>query len=457
MQVSLEAREGLQRQLTISLPGNEISNAVNNRLNELKGTMHMAGFRPGKTPIELIKKRFGDSIRGEVLEGKIKETLQQAFEQQKLEPVFMPTVKVTSDFDSPDFTFEAHFEVFPEIQVSNEFGQVEVQKPTVDIQDADIDGMIAKMREQKATFTPVDRKAQLKDEANIDFEGKIDDVAFPGGAGNGFKLVLGSGSTIPGFEQGIVGKKKGEQFAVDVQFPADYGSKDLAGKKATFYMTLNEVSEPQLPELDDNFAALFDVKEGGIGGLRAQVRQTMESLVNNMAKAKMKEQVWENLLATYDFLLPAVLLQEETKRMSGKNPEQDHEHDHDHDHDHEHCDDPDHDHDHDHAHHHHHAEASPEVLAEAKRRVKLGLLARQLIANLNIKVQRSDLEKKVDEIIKQYSYPDMMKQYLMSNEKTMESLQADVLEDLLVQRILETAKIIEEKTSYDTLVNSQQG
>jgi trigger factor len=283
------------------------------------------------------------------------------------------------------------------------------------------------------TFETVERAAARDDQATIDFEGKVDGVPFDGGAGNDFKLVLGSGRTIPGFEDGIIGHKAGESFDVQVTFPADYQETKLAGKNAVFHITLKAVEGPKLPEVNEEFFKLFDIQEGGETAFRQQVVDSMERIVKQIQRTQAKDQIFEQLLRMHEFLLPVSMVEDEAHRLLHAKDEQGGSHD-----------------------HHHtlesHGPIDPSITQNAQERVKSGLIGRKLIAQYNIRVTHSDIETQVDDLVKQYSYPEMMKKYLLQNENVLRDLEGRALEEKILDVIIEQAKVSDEATTYEELV-----
>ncbi|UWN48047.1 Trigger factor [Alcanivorax sp. ALC70] len=218
MQVSVETTSGLERRVTVGVPAEKVDAAVENKLREAQKNVRLDGFRPGKVPMREVKRRFGAAVRNEVLADVMRESFLEAVEQEKLQPAGMPGFEATKNEAGKDLEFVATFEVFPEVELAP-FDSIEVEKPVAEVTDADVDQMIETLREQRAEYQEVDRAAENGDRVNIDFKGLKDGEAFEGGSAEGQNLELGSGQMIPGFEDGIVGMKAGDEKDIDVTFP----------------------------------------------------------------------------------------------------------------------------------------------------------------------------------------------------------------------------------------------
>src|SRR5690606_29592816 len=239
MQVSVETTSGLGRRMTVGVPAQNLASQIEKRLAEAQKTMRIDGFRPGKVPMREVKRRFGGAVRNEVRGEVMRESFFKAIEQEKIEPAGMPQFEPKTVEDGKDFEFTATFDVYPEISLAA-FDSISVEKLSADVSDADIDQMIDTLRKQRATWAEKDGAAADGDRVNIDYEGFKDGEAFAGGSAKGQNLVLGSGSMIPGFEDGLKGKKAGEQTTLELTFPEDYHAEDLKGAAVEFKVTVNK-------------------------------------------------------------------------------------------------------------------------------------------------------------------------------------------------------------------------
>ena len=287
MQVSVETTQGLERRLTITVPADTVDSAVKSRLQQLAKTQRINGFRPGKVPVNVIKKRFGQAVRQEVAGDVMQQNFYQAVIQEKIQPAGMPKFELTKDEDGQDLEFTASFEVYPEVEVKG-VSDIEIEKPVVEITDEDLDNMMETLQKQHATWKEVKRKAKKDDKVIIDFVGSIDGEEFEGGKAEDFALELGKDRMIPGFEKPLVGAKAGEEVTIEVTFPEDYHAENLKGKDAVFQTTVKKVEGLNLPKVDEEFAKLFGVEEGGVDALKAEVRKNMQRELNQTLKAQVK-------------------------------------------------------------------------------------------------------------------------------------------------------------------------
>lgn len=306
MQVSVEATQGLERRLTISVPAEQIEKLVKDSLQREAKRARIPGFRPGKVPVTVINKRYGAAIRQDITGEVMQRNFIEAIIAEKLNPAGAPTF-VPGATDGEKFEFVATFEIYPEVELKG-LDAIEVEQPKASVTDADVDSMIETLRKQHATFAAVEREAADGDKVKMNFVGSVDGVEFEGGKADDFELQLGSGRMIPGFEAGILGHKAGEEFVIDVTFPEEYHAENLKGKAAKFAITLTEVLAANLPEVNDEFAALFGISEGGLDALKTEIRKNMNRELEQALKANVKEQVITGLLANNDIELPKALI-----------------------------------------------------------------------------------------------------------------------------------------------------
>ena len=314
MQVSVESTSALERRMSITVPAERIETQVNKRLQQTAQKAKIPGFRPGKVPMSVIRQRFEADARQEAVGDVIQSSFYEAVAEQKLAPAGQPSVEPKVLEKGKDLEFVATFEVFPEIKVGG-LEAIAIERQQAEVADSDVDNMLDILRKQNTRFEAVERAAEKDDQLNIDFVGKIDGEAFAGGSATGTQLVLGSGRMIPGFEDALIGAKAGEERVINPTFPEDYQNLDLAGKTAEFTVKVNSVSAPQLPELNDEFFALFGIKEGGLEGFRAEVRKNMERELRQAIKSKIKNQVMEGLLTANPVEVPKALIASEVNNL----------------------------------------------------------------------------------------------------------------------------------------------
>ena len=427
MQVSVESTSALERRMTVGVPAERIETEVNKRLQQTASRAKVPGFRPGKVPMSVIRQRYEDSARQEALGDLIQATYYEAIVAQKLNPAGAPAVEPKVFEKGKDLEYVATFEVFPEIQLAG-FDGLSIERQQAEVQDSDVDNMLEILRKQNTRFEAVERAAENGDQLNIDFVGKIDGEAFAGGSAKGTPLVLGSGRMIPGFEEALVGVKAGEDRVINPTFPADYQNLDLAGKTAEFTITVNSVSAPQLPELNDEFFALFGIKEGGIDGFRAEVRKNMERELRQAIKSKVKNQVMEGLLAANPVEVPKALIANEVNRLRvqavqqfGGNIKPD--------------------------------QLPAELFEEqAKRRVVLGLIVAEVVKKTELKPDENRVRELIEEMASAYQEPQQVVAWYLKNEQQLNEVRSVVLEEQVVDTVLQQAKVTDKAVSYEEAV-----
>ncbi len=431
MQVSVESTSALERRMTIGVPVERIETEVTKRLQQTARRAKVAGFRPGKVPMNVIRQRYEDSARQEALGDLIQATFYEAIVEQKLNPAGAPSVEPKTFERGKDFEYVATFEVFPEIQLAG-FDGIAIERLQADVADADVDNMLEILRKQNTRFEAVERAAENDDQLNIDFVGKIDDEVFAGGSAKGTVLVLGSGSMIPGFEEALIGVKVGEERVINPTFPDDYQNLDLAGKTAEFTVTVNSIAAPQLPELNDEFFALFGVKEGGLECFHAEVRKNMERELRQAIKSKVKNQVMEGLLATNPVEVPKALVGNEVNRLRvqavqqfGGNIKSD--------------------------------QLPVELFEEqAKRRVVLGLIVAEVVKQGEMKADEARVRELIEEMASAYQEPQQVVAWYYKNDQQLNEVRSVVLEEQVVDTVLQKAKVTDKAVSYEEAVKPAQ-
>ncbi|AKO45137.1 trigger factor [[Haemophilus] ducreyi] len=430
MSISIETLEGLQRRVTLTVNANKIEAAYKEQLKGYAKNARVDGFRKGKVPHSIIEQRFGLAARQEVLSEEMQRTFFDAVISEKINLAGRPTFTPNNYQLGQDFSFTATFEVFPEVELKG-LENIEVEKPVVEITTADIDKMIEVLRKQQATWAESDATATANDRVIIDFVGYIDGTEFEGGKATEFTLNMGQGSMIPGFEEGIVGHKAGEQFDIDVTFPEEYHAENLKGKAAKFAITLNKVENMILPELTEEFVKKFGTAKT-VEELRAEIEKNMQRELKNAMTARIKNQVINGLVTQNDIEVPVAAIAEEievlrrqaVQRFGGK-PEM--------------------------------AAQLPSELfeADAKRRVQVGLLLSTVIASNEIKVDEQRVQKTIADIASAYERPAEVIAHYAKNQRLTDNLRNVVLEEQAVEIVLEKAKVTEKTHSFDEIMAQQ--
>ncbi len=433
MQVSVETTQGLERRMTITIAAADFEPKVLEEMKKEAKRVRLDGFRPGKVPVSVFKKRFGASIRAQVMGDVMQQSFFQAIVEQKINPAGMPKFEPLKNEEGADLEFAAIFEVYPEVEVQG-LDAIEVEKPTCEVTTADVDTMLETLRKQHAEFKAVDREAGDNDRAKIDFTGSIDGEEFEGGKAEGFELVIGSGRMIPGFEEGVKGHKAGDEFTIDVNFPEEYHAENLKGKAAQFAIKLHSVEEQVLPELNDEFVAKFGITEGGVEALRAEVQKNMERELAQALKNAVKQQVIDGLVKANDIDMPQALISSEINvlrqqamqrfgGMQGNN--------------------------------------MPELPAElfqdeAKRRVQIGLLLGEVIKGKELKVDEERVDALIASMASAYEDPQEVVDYYKGNQEMMQNMRNVALEEQAVEAILAEAKVTEKAVNFDEFMNQQR-
>lgn len=437
MQATIESLEGLERKMTVQVPAEQIVSAVEKKLKQVSKTVKLDGFRPGKVPVNVVKKMYGAQIRQEVMGDVIESSYREAIIEQKMRPAGMPQIEAVDvedkDENDESLTYSAVFEVYPEVE-SVEMDSIEIEKPVAEIGDTDVDAMLDKLRGQRKEWVEVERAAATDDQVICDFDGKIDGEAFTGGAGKDMAIEIGAGKMLKEFEEGLDGMSKGDEKTVDVTFPEDYHGKDVAGKTAQFTLNVTKVSEPRLPEMDEELIKSFGVESGKLEDFKKDVRGNMEKELSQKVKTSVKNVVMAGLLGKNEIIAPKALVEEEIKNLKmqmaqnmGQDPEK--------------MD----------------TSTFPDDLfrEESARRVQLGLLVGELIRIEGIKLDQSRFESSLQELASSYEEPQQVLDYYTKNKEAKASLEGLVLEDQVVDHILDKATVTEKTLSFEEVMNSQ--
>lgn len=433
MDVQLESPGTLLRQLTVRIPAEQVAQALDRRLKNIAGRVRVPGFRPGKAPFRVIQQQYGESARMEVVSDLVRGSYGEALAKAGVNPAGAPQLEVTAEKPGEPLEYVARFEVYPEIKLGD-MAALAVDRPAVEVAAADVDKLIDNLRRNRRTLAAVTRAAAAGDVCKVDFDGKVGGEPFAGGKGENVSIEIGKEQFLPGLERGLIGHAAGEEFEVDVEFPADYRNEALRGKAARFAVKLNDVQEPGLPQLDAEFFKLHGVEEGaGLEGLRAKVGKALAAEVAKASHNRMKTQLLEQLLAANPIEVPAALVAQEIARMREEaasrfgrqiKPEQK-------------------------------LQLFPdEVLsAGARRRVALGLLLGEVIKSLDLQADEQRVEDALTGIAADYEQAEQVKQMYRGRPDLMQGLRAMALEDQVVERLLAQARQVEKKLTVDELLN----
>ncbi|MCG8695713.1 MAG: trigger factor [Minwuiales bacterium] len=437
MQVVQNAAEGLKREFTITVPADEIATKVTEKLASLRQQVNMKGFRPGKVPVNLLKKMYGQAVMGEVLEETVNASSQQALQDGELRPATQPKIEVQKFEEGSELEYTMAVEVMPEFDPMD-FGKLELERLTAEVEESRVDEAIANIAEQQKTFEPIsgNRKSKKGDALLIDFAGKVDGEAFEGGTATDFQLELGSGRFIPGFEDQLIGAKAGEKSNVEVTFPEDYQAKELAGKAAVFEVEVKEVREAKAVEVNDDFAKQMGLDD--LDALKNAVRGQLEQELSGMTRMRLKRSLLDALADNHDFEVPPGMVDSEFQQIVGQLRAQQGDAGHDEDHDNEKVDATE--------------EEKSEYMPIAERRVRLGLLLAEVGQRNSIDVNADEVNRAIMEQARRF--PGQERQVMEFYTKTPEAMaqiRAPLFEDKVVDYILEMAKLTDRPVSAEEL------
>lgn len=316
MSVTVETLENLERKVIVSLAWADINAETDKRLKQTQRRVKIDGFRPGKAPLKMVASMYGASVQNEVMNELVQRAFYDIAVSENLKVAGFPRFEGVEEQDDKDsLKIAAIFEVFPEVSIGD-LSASEIEKVTSEVGDAEVEKTVEILRKQRTRFNHVDRAAQNSDRVIIDFEGKIDGEPFAGGSSKNYAFVLGSGQMLPEFEAGIAGMKAGESKDVEVNFPEDYHGKDVAGKTAVFTITLNNVSEATLPEVDAEFAKALGIADGDVAKMREEVKKNVAREVERRTQEQTKESVMEALLKAVELQVPNALVNDEATRLA---------------------------------------------------------------------------------------------------------------------------------------------
>ena len=430
MQVTVETKEGLERVLTITVPAANIEDAVNAELRNIAKNRRFDGFRKGKVPMKMVAKMYGSAVRHDKMGEVMQRHFIEAIVKDKINPAGAPTFAPVEFAEGQDLVFTATFEIYPEVTLQG-LDKVVVEKPQVEVKDEDVAEMLETLRKQQSTWTDADVAAEDGTRATINFVGSIDGELFEGGKADNFPLEMGQGRMIPGFEDGIKGKKAGDELTINVNFPEDYHAENLKGKAAEFAITVVKVEARELPEMNDEFVTKFGA-QGGVEGLKAEVRKNMERELAQTVKNKIKEQAINGLVEQNNIDVPSALIDQEVQvlrqqavqRFGGN------------------------------------ADSAPELPRElfeeqAKRRVVVGLLLGEVIKTEELKADDEKVKALINEMASAYEDPTEVVAYYEGNEQMMNNMRNVALEEQAIDAILAKAQVSEKAVGFNELMNQQ--
>ena len=430
MRVSVETMSGLERRVTVGVPADRVDSAVQKRLKEAASNVRLPGFRPGKVPMRVMQQRFGAGVRQEVLGEVISQSFQEAVMSENLRPAGQPNIEARKMGAGQDVEYTATFEIFPSIEVKD-IADLVIEKPTAEVTDADVDNIIEVFRKQQGELVVAERAAEEGDTVVIDFEGFRGGEAFDGGKGEDTSLELGSGRMIPGFEDGLVGAAANDSRDLNLTFPEDYQSEDLAGAEVEFKVLVKEVKTLELAPIDSALFAQYGLADGTEEEFRAEVQQNMERELRNAVEASVKTQVMDAIASAHESIeLPTSLIAQETQAMRqqmfqqfGGGVPQDMDL----------------------------TSILPDEMfsEQAERRVKLGLVVAEMISQYELTAEPAKIRERIEEIASTYQDPEEVINWYYSENEQLAGIESRVLEDAVVEKLVAEAAVQDIELSYE--------
>ncbi len=432
MQVSVEKTSELSRKMTVSVPEELVQERMEARFKSLAREVRLDGFRPGKVPVSVVRKKFGDRVRGEVSGDLIQNTYFEALKQENLVPAGHPYIQPSENAEGLEYV--AEFEVYPEISLDGIDG-LEVVRDQAVVEESDLDRMVRRLQEQKKGWSEVERASAENDRVTIHFSGESDGENFTDGKVEDYPVVIGGKQMIPGFEDALTGLLAGASKTFEVTFPEQYGNEKLAGKSARFEVEVVKVEEPMLPEVDADFIKSYGIEDGELESFRADVRTNMERELEQALKGRLKNAVMDALYENIAVTTPSALVdqeiqqlmkpyQENAKRQQMKLEDMN----------------------------------LPKDMFEdqAKRRVALGLILGEIIQKNDIKVDDEKVREAVESMANSYEKPEDVVNWYYADESRLNEVRQMVLEDQAVEWIVSKAKVSDETVPFDAVMGDQQ-
>lgn len=427
MQVSVESTSSLGRRVKVAVPAETFEQAFADRLRRLSQQVKMPGFRPGKVPIKMVEARYGGQLLQEVAGDLIQTSLQEAIGAQGLKPAGGTKIRQQSLGRGRALEYTAEFEVFPEIKQLDLAG-TSIERPVAAVTDDDVNRTLDTIRRQRTTWRTAERPAQTGDRVMIDFVGRLNGEEFEGGKGQAHPLVLGSGTFIKELEDGLVGMSANETRRINATFPADYRFATIAGKTVEFEVTIKEVGEPVLPELDDELAKQLGVTDGGVDKLRTDVRNNLEREAAQRARAVLRRNVLEALLKANQFEVPASLIENEVNRLQQLNAAGKH------------------------------GAADPVALqARARTRVALGLILAEIVRARGMRPDAATVRARIEEMAADYDAPQKFIEWYYASPERLGEVESLVLEERVVEELLTGAQVQDRTLGLQELLSQEGG
>ena len=435
MKFSFKSKAEVNQSLNIVVPNTDIEEQVSTKLKAAQKDSKLKGFRKGKAPMDVVSSMFGPEIRQEVIWDLASKTFSKLAQEKDLKIVSRPNLIPETLDEGKDAKFKATFEVYPEVSLAK-ISKISFTNFLCDITDEDLDKTINNLQKRMSQWEPVDEVSKDGDQIKINFVGRIDGEEFEGGSAEDFSVEIGSKSMIKGFEEGLIGLKKGDKKILELNFPEDYGKKELASKPVSFDTEVNEVLSPKLPELNEEFFKSAGIEAADVESFKIEVRTKLEEDLENILKGKVKQSLFDALIEVNEFEVPSAMIDSEisnmkqdTARRMGMDPKEIKE------------------------------DLFPnETFSdEATKRVKVGILLNKIIEDKELKPDADKVKEIIEERAKNYKDPQQVINYFYSDDEQLRNIESISLEEQVVEALLSEAKSIEENISYEDCVSGTYG
>jgi trigger factor len=429
---TIESLSQLERRLTMAVPVADIERQVDERLKKLARNVRLPGFRPGKVPLKIVAQQYGPQVRSEVIGDAVQKAFADAVRDQNLRIAGYPRIERKEGAPEGELQFSATFEIYPDIGLGDLSAAV-IERPTLVVGDAEVDQTVEVLRRQRTRYEVAQRPAAAGDRVTVDYSGAIDGAEFPGGRGADFAFVLGEGRMLPEFEAGVAGLSAGDERTFPVTFPADYQSKEVAGKTASFTVRLKKVEAARLPEVDADFARSLGVADGDLAKMRAEVKANVEREVKKRLGAQLKAQVMQALVDTTKLELPKALVDLELERLvaaaradlqaRGLKVES--------------------------------VPIDPQVFeSQARRRVTLGLIVAELVKRFDLGARPEQVRRLVEEHAESYEQPTEVVKWFYTQPERLAEFEGLAVEENVIDWVLRQARVTERPVAFDQLMGN---
>ena len=427
MQVSVEQSGNIERKMTISLPAERVDSEITRQLQRLSKQVKVPGFRPGKVPMKIMKSRYLGQVMQDVMADLIQSSYQEALGQESLRPAGAPSIETSSGGEGKDLEYTATFEVYPDLTGLTLSG-LKIERNLCEISDKDIDTTLDSLRRQRVEWKSIDAEAKDGNRVTLDFTGNVDGKPFTGGEGKAMPVVIGSGSLIPGFESQLIGIKEGEERTLTVKFPDDYHADEMAGKEAIFDVKATEVAEEVLPEVDEALAKSFGVEGGGIEKFREEIRDNLSREASDRTDITVRDAIFQAVLESNEIDVPKALLEQELKMLIETAEKEQPE-----------------------------ITKNEEAVAMyrklAERRVSLGLILAEITEREAMIPAADAVESRLQKLAETYEDPSSFIEWYKADRQRLSEIEAQVLESMVVDKLLKDAEITDKTISFEELVN----